>query len=131
MKEVDINTLKKGDEVYVRFSVQSGWSSKFRYDILRKYVVERITPKRTKVVLCGGLEFDRHSFSRIVTGVTKEDFKHSQIAEYFSNLQQMTYKFDKAEREGKFSLRCIEDEDIEILHKIVVEFYNKYLEGKE
>lgn len=54
---VNINDLKVGDTVgYCRYP-EFGWNSHFRYPIIQRKVIERITPKRTKFVLNGDIEF--------------------------------------------------------------------------
>ena len=50
LERVYIEDLKVGDEVCVAFEVRHGWNRPFRYPLFKKTVVERITPKKTKLV---------------------------------------------------------------------------------
>lgn len=60
MKELNKDLLKVGDVVGIAKRVTFGYST-FRHSLIVPRQIVRITPKRTKFVLNGGVECDRYT----------------------------------------------------------------------
>ena len=102
-KRVYIEDLKVGDEVYVALEVRHGWSPSFRYPIYRKDIVERITPKKTKLFTKDLGECNKYTLLYLPSEETE---RRSNIAR--------AYKYILVSRDylNKTSFRDFSDEDI-------------------
>lgn len=127
LTKVDIDTLKVGDNVgYCRYPT-FGWRSVFRYPIISPKTVERITPKRTKFVLNGGIELDVREAKQLVV-LNEEAQRQSSVAKTFSDLQRILYNIDESSRKGAHIIeRRISDEELIEYHKLMKSFYDKYI----
>lgn len=122
--------LKVGDTVgFCRYPTY-GWNRQFRYPIVSEKVIERITPKRTKFVLSGGVELDKYEADRLVE-VNEEAKRQTEIAKTFSDLQTINYKFSQATQRGDYVIeRSLDDEELLEYHKVLKHIYDKYLGGE-
>lgn len=129
LTKVDIDTLKVGDKVGYCIYPTFGWRSIFRYPIVSPKTVERITPKRTKFVLNGGVELDVREAKQLVV-LNEEAQRQSSVAKTFSDLQHILYKIDESTRNGTHLVeRKITDEELIEYHKFMKSLYDKYLGG--
>lgn len=104
LERVYIEDLKVGDEVCVPCEVRHGWIHFFRYPLYKKTVVERITPKKTKLVTrdCG--ECDKHS--RLFKP-NEETTRQSIIAGAYNFIANSLFKLDR-----DVNLRLLNDEEM-------------------
>lgn len=131
LTKVDIDTLKVGDRVGYCTYPTFGWRSVFRYPIVSPKTVERITPKRTKFVLNGGIELDVREAKQLVM-LNKEAQRQSSVAKTFSDLQHILYKIDESGRNGAQIIeRKISDEELIEYHKFMKSLYDKYIGGNQ
>lgn len=129
LTKINPNDLKVGDVVGYCVDVSYGWCSKFRYPVVTKKVVLRITPKRTKFVLSGDIELNIREASELVI-FNEEAERQSSIAKTFKDLQSITYKIDEAKRNNTALIeRKISDEELIQYHDLMKSFYDKYLGG--
>ena len=75
--KIEQDDLKVGDVVYTSHHPNIGVWVSFRYSKMRKEVIQRITPKRTKIVTDYGEYTNRDHFYKM----TDELKKQSEIAE--------------------------------------------------
>lgn len=131
LTKVDIDTLKVGDRVGYCTYPTFGWRSVFRYPIVSPKTVERITPKRTKFVLNGGIELDVREAKQLVM-LNEEAQRQSSVAKTFSDLQHILYKIDESGRNGAQIIeRKISDEELIEYHKFMKSLYDKYIGGNQ
>ena len=131
LTKVDIDTLKVGDRIGYCTYLTFGWRSVFRYPIVSPKTIERITPKRTKFVLNGGIELDVREAKQLVV-LNEEAQRQSSVAKTFSDLQHILYKIDKSSRNGAQIIeRKISDEELIEYHKLMKSFYDKYVGGSQ
>lgn len=104
LERVYIEDLKVGDEVCVSYEVRHGWSPCFRYPLYKKTVVERITPKKTKLVTrdCG--ECDKHS---PLYRPNEETTRQSFIAGAYNFIANSLYKLER-----EVNIRHLNDEEM-------------------
>lgn len=131
LTKVDIDTLRVGDKVGYCIYPTFGWRSIFRYPIVSPKTIERITPKRTKFVLNGGIELDVREAKQLVV-LNEEAQRQSSVAKTFSDLQHILYKIDESSRNGAQIIeRKISDEELIEYHKLMKSFYDKYVGGSQ
>lgn len=131
LTKINPNDLKVGDVVGFCTSVDYGWCCRFRYPIITKKVVLRITPKRTKFVLSGDIELNVREASNLVV-FNEEAERQSNIAKTYKDLQSINFKIDEAKRNGSSLIeRKLSDEELVEYHKLMKQFYDKYLGGQE
>lgn len=131
LTKVDIDTLKVGDRVGYCTYPTFGWRSIFRYPIVSPKTIERITPKRTKFVLNGGIELDVREAKQLVM-LNEEAQRQSSVAKTFSDLQHILYKIDESGRNGAQIIeRKISDEELIEYHKFMKSLYDKYIGGNQ
>lgn len=125
---VNIDELRVGDIVgYCRY-VSFSWHRNFRYPIVLRRVIKRITPKRTKFVLDDGIELDVGEAKRLVV-INDEASRQSSIARVFSDLQSIEYKIAEAKRHSNYVIEDkLTDEELVEYHKVMKNIYDKYLE---
>ena len=80
--KIEQDDLKVGDVVYTSHHPNIGVWVSFRYSKMRKEVIQRITPKRTKIVTDYGEYTNRDHFYKM----TDELKKQSEIAEAAENI---------------------------------------------
>ena len=105
---VNIDELKVGDTVGYCRDVSYSWHKSFRYPIVLRRVIKRITPKRTKFVLDDGIELSVDEAKRLVV-INDEASRQSSIARTFNDLQNIEYKIAEARRHSNY---VIENNDI-------------------
>ena len=98
--------LKVGGVVYTSHHPNIGVWVSFRYSKMRKEVIQRITPKRTKIVTDYGEYTNRDHFYKM----TDELKKQSEIAEAAENICDDLAKIDQFIK--KHSYKGIRDEDM-------------------
>jgi len=131
LTRVDIDTLKVGDKVGYCTYPTFGWRSIFRYPIVSPKTIERITPKRTKFVLSGGVELDVREAKQLVV-LNEEAQRQSSVAKTFSDLQHILYKIDESSRNDvQIIERKISDEELIEYHKFMKSLFDKYLGGNQ
>ena len=129
LTKVNIDELKVGDVVGFCNYPSFGWRSVFRYPIIMPKTVERITPKRTKFVLSGGIELDVRETKQLVV-LNEEAKRQSDVAKIFKDLQHILYEFSESTRNGTHLIeRKISDEELIEYHKFMKSLYDKYLGG--
>ena len=104
--KIEQDDLKVGDVVYTSHHPNIGVWVSFRYSKMRKEVIQRITPKRTKIVTDYGEYTNRDHFYRM----TDELKKQSEIAEATENICDDLAKIDQFIK--KHSYKGIHDEDM-------------------
>lgn len=130
LTKVNIDELKVGDVVGFCNYPSFGWGSVFRYPIITPQTVERITPKRTKFILNGGIELDVKEAKRLVV-LNEEAQRQSSVAKTFKDLQHILYKINESTRNGtRLVERKITDEELIEYHKFMKSLYDKYLGGE-
>ena len=105
-ERLKLEDLEVGMEVCVPFRISVGWSCDYRYSKYVKCKVLRVTPKKTKAVLNGGLELDRHS---IIYKPCEELERRTKVAQAYSRADTNIYKLND---ERYKALRRIDDEAI-------------------
>lgn len=73
--KIEQDDLKVGDVVYTSHHPNIGVWVSFRYSKMRKEVIQRITPKRTKIVTDYG-EYTNHDHFYKMTDELKKPLKH-------------------------------------------------------
>lgn len=86
--KIEQDDLKVGDVVYTSHHPNIGVWVSFRYSKMRKEVIQRITPKRTKIVTDYGEYTNRDHFYKM----TDELKKQSEIAEAAENIWMILLK---------------------------------------
>ena len=104
--KIEQDDLKVGDVVYTSHHPNIGVWVSFRYSKMRKEVIQRITPKRTKIVTDYGEYTNRDHFYKM----TDELKKQSEIAEAAENICDDLAKIDQFIK--KHSYKGIRDEDM-------------------
>lgn len=104
--KIEQDDLKVGDVVYTSHHPNIGVWVSFRYSKMRKEVIQRITPKRTKIVTDYGEYTNRDHFYKL----TDELKKQSEIAEAAENICDDLAKIDQFIK--KHSYKGIRDEDM-------------------
>lgn len=125
LTHVNIDDLKVGDEVGVCKYPSYGWNQKFRYPIVTKQIITKITPKRTKFVLDNGAELNIREAKSLVILDQNTDYM-TKIATQYNRLNNMLYQIDQATRNSKYVVECCltDDELIEYCNA-VEKVYNK------
>ncbi len=117
---IDKNDIKVGDTVYTLSFPQYGWSSCFRYPILKCHKIARITPKRTKFVTEKGVEYtDNTNFYKLDDVLTHD----SIIAGYF----QYCYKYSSDINPN--ALAKLSDDELKTVYdsmKAIMEILHKH-----
>lgn len=126
MIHIDVNSLQKGDIVYFAKPVTFDWKSKFRYPILEKKTILRVTPKKTKIVMDDLMEFTHKEFSTLFINPTTEDLKHSDIARMFETINSIKFRFDLMHTRGQFSTSKLTDKELEEVYNLITKLYDKY-----
>ena len=125
LKEIDKDTLKVGDVVGVRRSVQSGWRCNFRHARIIPTKIIRITPKRTKFVTDKFGDCDKYeTFYEWDDNAKKEN----ELAEKFVQFKESLWDIEIFRKGG---LTRISDEDLpEVAEhmKAITEILEKYKE---
>ena len=99
--KIEQDDLKVGDVVYTSHHPNIGVWVSFRYSKMRKEVIQRITPKRTKIVTDYGEYTNRDHFYKM----TDELKKQSEIAEAAENICDDLAKIDQFIK--KHSYNCL------------------------
>lgn len=125
LKEIDKDTLKVGDTVGIKRSVQAGWRCIFRHSLIIPAKITRITPKRTKFVT------DKFGDHDIYEKFYECDFnaeKENELAEKFVQFKESLWDIEIFRKGG---LTRISDEDLpEVAEhmKAITEILKKYKE---
>lgn len=131
LTKVDIDNLKVGDEVGLCRHPEFGWNRRFRYPIISKRRVLRITPKRTKFVLSGNIELDVKRAKELVV-CDAVAMKQSEIAKMFSDLASIQYEIDEAKRNGVYVFASkVTDEELIEHYRFMKSIHEKYIKKKE
>lgn len=129
LTKVDIDTLKVGDIVGYCLYPTFGWNNVFRYPIIQSKTVERITPKRTKFVLNGGVELDVRKAKQLVV-LDEEAKRQSSVAKTFKKLQHILFEIEKDKRKGTHLIEGkISDEELFEYYKLMRSLHDKYIGG--
>ena len=89
LERLKIEDLNVGDKVCIAYQCSYGWSN-FRYSLYREDVVERITPKKTKVVLSKYGDCDRHTHIYKISDETRRRTKvGSKFISILRNLNEL------------------------------------------
>ena len=130
---LNIEELKVGDVVGYKRFIRIGWSKNFRYPVVEKYTVTRITPKRTKIdlTLSAGttMTVEKTNFSNLCE-LTEQTLKESEIAKLYEDVESMQYRMEHSKSNYStpvVELKDFEDEDIEKVHELVSYLYKKYV----
>lgn len=130
---LDINELKVGDIVGYKRFIRTGWSKTFRYPVIDKYTVTRITPKRTKIEITSSTgtttTVEKGYFSNLCE-LTEQTIKESAIAKLYEEADSMQNRMEHSKNSYStpvIELRDFEDEDIEKVHELVSYLYKKYV----
>ena len=128
---VNIDELKEGDTVGYCKYITVGWNNTFRYPIVYKRVIKRITPKRTKFILDDDTELNVDSAKKLVV-IDDEAQRQTSIAKVFSDLRSIGYRIENARRQGIYLIeKKLTDDELIEYHKVMKNIYDKYLGGKE
>ena len=128
---VNIDDLKIGDTVGFCKYIDYGWNLHFRYPIVTKKIIKRITPKRTKFVLDGDIELDIERAKRLVifNDVAEQQTK---VAKIFNKLKHIQYELNQAERKGNYVIeKKISDEELVEYCTFLKNMCDKYLNEEE
>lgn len=130
---LNINELKVGDIVGYKRFIRTGWSKTFRYPVIDKYIVTRITPKRTKIEITSSAGIvstvEKGYFSNLCE-LTEQAAKESAIAKLYEEIDSMQNRMEHSKSNYStpvIELRDFEDEDIEKVHELVSYLYKKYI----
>lgn len=126
LKEIDKNTLKVGDVVGVRRTVQAGWRCNFRHALITPAKIIRITPKRTKFVTD---KFGEHDKGEIFYEPDSNALKENHLAMLFDGFQCGVYELNEFKR--KEGIGIISDSDLLIVAehmKAITDILKKYKE---
>lgn len=123
MKEIKASDLNVGDIVYNQISLHHGFSYIGSY--YRKEVIERITPKRTKIITDHGEYKQYHAFyeySDEIEEINKITISRRKICNFSYNIRSL---IEKEKAYAKL--------DVEKVIKVseLMEEANKLLEGDE
>lgn len=125
LKEIDKDTLKVGDVIGVRRTVQTGWGCDFRHNLITPAKIIRITPKRTRFVTDKFGDHDRYeTFYECNSNAEKEN----ELAEKFVQFKESLFDIEMFRKGG---LTRISDEDLpEVAEhmKAITEILKKYKE---
>ena len=128
---LNINELKVGDVIGYKRFIRTGWSKTFRYPVIDKYTVTRITPKRTKIEITSSTgttsTVEKGYFSNLCE-LTEQAAKESAIAKLYDEIHSMRYDIESSE--NNIALEDFEDEDIEKVHELVSYLHKKYVTKK-
>lgn len=125
LKEIDKDTLKVGDMVGVRRTVQAGWRCNFRHALITPAKIIRITPKRTKFVTDKFGDHDRYETFYECNSNAEEE---NDLAEKFVQFKESLWDIEIFRKGG---LTRISDEDLpEVAEhmKAIMEILKKYKE---
>ena len=134
LTDLKIEDLDVGDIVGIKQYINCGWSRKFRYPIVTKYEVVRITPKKTKAVLqkC-------KSSKNVQIGLNKSEVSnficvYDEVAEYqnkyaiiFEKVDSLKYNLSNS---PLLTLDKLEDEDLTKVRDLLQYLYDKYVKEK-
>lgn len=130
---LNIEELKVGDVIGCKRYIRIGWSKNFRYPVVEKCTVTRITPKRTKIdlTLSAGttMTVEKTNFS-ILCELTEQTVKESEIAKLYEDIESMQYRMEHSKSNYStpvIELKDFEDEDIHKVHELVSYLYKKYV----
>ena len=125
LKKIDKDTLKVGDVVGIKKSVQAGWRCNFRHSLITPAKIIRITPKRTKFVTDKFGDHDKYeTFYECNFNAEKEN----ELAEKFVQFKESLWDIEIFRKGG---LTRISDEDLsEVAEhmKAITEILKKYKE---
>ena len=126
---VNIDELKVGDSVGFCSCPSYGWRSDFRYPVISKRTIKRITPKRTKFVLNDGTELNDREAKQLVI-LNEEAQRQSNVAKTFSDLKYILYKIEESNRKGIYLVeKKLSDKELIEYHKFMKSLYDKYMGG--
>lgn len=126
---VNIDELKVGDSVGFCSYPTYGWNIDFRYPVISKRTIERITPKRTKFILNGGTELNNREAKQLVV-LNEEAQRQSYVARTLCDLRHILYKIDESNRNGVHLIeKKLSDEELIEYRKFMKSLYDKYIEG--
>lgn len=124
---VEVDGLKVGDVVGYCTYPSLGWGKLFRYPIVHKKIIERITPKRTKFVLDGNVELDIWKAKMLVV-YDDEAKRQSAIAESYADLKDIQWKIEKASKNNHDIIGSkITDEELMEYYNYLKNIASKYL----
>ena len=128
---INIDELKSGDVVGYCAYPSFGWTNRFRYPIVQKKTITRITPKRTKFVLDDDITLDARDAKQLViyndTAVTQ-----SEIAKRFNDIDHFQWEIEKASKNGNYIIESkITDEELIEYHNFLRKICDKYLKRIE
>ena len=123
LKEIDKDTLKVGDVVGIKKTVQAGWRCNFRHSLITPAKIIRITPKRTKFVTDKFGDHDKYeTFYECNFNAEKEN----ELAEKFVQFKESLWDIEIFRKGG---LTRISDEDVPTLAehmKAITDILEKY-----
>lgn len=130
---LNIEELKVGDVVGYKRFIRIGWSKNFRYPVVEKCTVTRITPKRTKIDLTSSAgtttTVEKSDFSNLCE-LTEQTVKESEIAKLYEDIESMQNRMEHSKSSYQtpvIELKDFEDEDIAKVHELVSYLYKKYV----
>lgn len=129
---LNINELKVGDIVGYKSFIRTGWSKTFRYPVIDKYTVTRITPKRTKIEITSSTgttsTVEKGYFSNLCE-LTEQAAKESAIAKLYEETCFMRYELEhfNSDCSLQVTLDNLADEDIEKVYELVKYLHKKYV----
>lgn len=124
---VNIDELKPGDIVGYCTYPSFGWNDQFRYPIVQKKTIIRITPKRTKFVLDGNITLDIREAKMLVI-YNDAAVTQSEIAKKFKNLKHLQWEIEKYNKNNDYIIESkITDEELIEYHDFLNKIHDKYL----
>lgn len=128
---VNIDELKEGDIVGYCKYITIGWNDTFRYPIVYKRVIKRITPKRTKFILDNDTELNVNSAKKLVV-IDDEAQRQTSIAKVFIDLRSIRCRIENSRSQGVIYIieKKLADDELIEYYKFMKTIYDKYLGGK-
>lgn len=121
--------LNVGDVVGILSAISVGWSSRYRHPLVKKAVVERISPKRQKFVIDGVSFTDKEIYSNIVS-YDDVAVKEDELARKYQQCADKKYKLQNAKNKyGNeiITLAKLDDEDLDKVLNLLTYLETKYL----
>jgi hypothetical protein len=132
LKYLNINSLEVGDIVGYVIHPTYSWNRKFRYPVVSKRKIERITPKRNKFVLEGDIELDRQEASMYLVEYDAEAERQSNIAKTFNETMTLAHKLKEVERKGLYVIENkLTDDELVAYHDVLKNICDKYIPEDE
>ena len=110
MKELTMDELSVGMEVWYREYVSYGWQRLYSHPAYRKTTVQRITPKRTKAVLENGIETKNDPYCGMSVKLFRLDPEMEKETELAERFRRMKHLFSDVRQFDDCGLAGIPDE---------------------